>query len=72
MENYRYEFVSDEEMKELLEMFRELYDLESGLDAWQIMFMDNISDWHGNFTQRQAETLKSIHWSVFGVYLYDD
>jgi len=45
-------------------MLAELFELESGLSAGQISFLDSMASWSGKFTERQAETIESIYREV--------
>ena len=49
-----------EKQKDLRNMLNELLELTEGLSAWEIDFLDSLYNWTGNFSEKQAETLKKI------------
>ena len=53
--------VKKEEMKELLGMLQELFEVESGLSDCEIDFLENLSNWQGRFTEKQAAWLTKIY-----------
>ena len=55
------EFATPEDMKELRGMLSELLNLDEGLTEWEIEFCENLHNWNGEFTERQAETLENIY-----------
>ena len=43
-------------------MLLELLQVENGLSAWEIDFLDNLnSEWNGDFTDRQAAVIEKIY-----------
>ncbi|MBW8002640.1 MAG: hypothetical protein FVQ80_11565 [Planctomycetes bacterium] len=58
----RKRFVDDEDMEKLNGMLKELLNVESGLRAKEIDFLDDLKDnWKGNFTTGQASWLTTIY-----------
>jgi hypothetical protein len=53
--------MSAQEMREYRDMVQELLDVESGLTAWEIDFLDSLHEWQGDFTPKQTETLQKIY-----------
>ena len=45
---------------ELKRMVKELCDLEDGLTPWEVEFVERVSRWTGDFTDRQAHTIEKI------------
>ncbi len=54
------EFVDESKMPELRSILKDLLNLEEGLTAWEIEFLDKLNNWTGNFTVPQADTLEKI------------
>ena len=54
-------FPDADEMHELREMLKELCDLDEGLSAWEIEFIDNMCDWEGSFTEAQATKIEDLY-----------
>lgn len=52
--------VPDEEMVELRGILNELLDLDHGLRSNEVDFIDDMNQWDGNFTVKQAEWLRKI------------
>ena len=55
------EFVTAEEMPELLEIRQELLDRTHGLRDKEIDFLDDLADWDNEYTVGQANWLRSIY-----------
>ncbi len=58
---YMADFVTAEEMDELLEFRQELLDRESGLRKSEIGFLEDLEEWDGCYTCAQANWLRSIY-----------
>ena len=61
-----HDFVNSDRTTKCREKMNELFQLEDGLTDWQIGFLDNVVDWEGCFTVRQAERIEKIHEELIG------
>ncbi|RKY12684.1 MAG: hypothetical protein DRP65_00565 [Planctomycetota bacterium] len=43
---------------QLRDMLSDLLDIEEGLSDWEIGFVESLSRWDGDFTERQATALE--------------
>lgn len=48
------------EQKEYRAMLKDLLDIDEGLTAWEITFIDDMNRWRGDFTEKQAERIEII------------
>ena len=48
---------------------KDLLELESGLTDWEADFIENLSHWEGDFTDRQAAALEKTWNKHFGLQL---
>ena len=53
--------MTKEDMENYRGMLQELLDLDSGLTDWEVNFLDDLHEWTGDFTPKQAETLQRIY-----------
>ena len=67
MSKFKTKFVTEERTARLRKMIDELNGDEVTLSALQIIIMDSLYCWKGNFTERQAEAIEGIYKKVMGM-----
>lgn len=45
----------------LREMVSELCEVEEGLSNWEVDFVDSVSEWSGDYTEKQSATIVKLY-----------
>lgn len=48
------------EQKEYRTMLKNLLELDEGLSAWEIDFIENMNHWQGDFRENQANKIEAL------------
>ena len=52
--------IDDEHQRLCLEQLADLLEMRTNLTQWEKNFCDALNNWHGNFSEKQAQTLADI------------